>query len=151
MQTFTQFLANDAESEIDYLVLLMTIEDLEKCSLVLESNWKAAGYKDFVVRIDHADPENNQQRHVHISREKHISAKNKQVSWNQDSTRHDKKSFFEPLGKQKAVRNIAANLLDVSATALEAFNYTQDSNTTQMLFESTVVNSDDVYVIKLTI
>lgn len=148
MQTFTEFLANDAESEIDYLVLVMSEKDLTKCSIILESDWKPAGYKDFMVRVDSAKPENSQQRHVHVSRKKHTSAKNKQVSWNQDSTRHDKKSFNEPLGKQNAVRNIAANILGVKATALESFNYNEDSSTKQMLFESVSVNSDNFYFVK---
>jgi len=72
-----------------------------------------------MIRVDPMRPETKEQRHVHIAREKHTSAKNQQVAWNQDGSRHDRKSFNAGLGQQDAVRNIAAQALNISRELLE--------------------------------
>lgn len=57
-----------------------------------EGRWVSAGVKDYMYRVDrgHPDPE---VRHVHICHKKHLTAHNRQVSWNEDGTRHDPLRF----------------------------------------------------------
>ena len=50
-------------------------------------------HPDYWMRVDPARPELKQRRHVHIAHKKHLKAKGKQVAWNDDQTRHDKKNF----------------------------------------------------------
>lgn len=62
-------------------------------------------------------------RHVHIAHKKHLSSANKQVSWNDDGTRHDRGRFddgFKGIEKAKAVARIALNIAD--DIVLESFN-----------------------------
>jgi hypothetical protein len=142
MVTFKEFLAESAESEIEYLVVILPEKYISKLSIVLESIWKPAGYKDFMIRVDPARAESKEQLHVHIAHKKHTSAKNQQVSWNQSGTRHDKKHFNDALGKQDAVRNIAAKVLGVNAISLESLNGDKLENR-HLLFEAL---HDDIVV-----
>lgn len=121
MKSFKEFIAESAETEIDYLMLELTeeVSSLPRLKSLTEGRWEPAGYKDFMIRVDPMRPETKEQRHVHIAREKHTSAKNQQVAWNQDGSRHDKKSFNANLGQQDAVRNIASQALNISQELLE--------------------------------
>lgn len=124
MKSFKEFIAEMAESEIDYLVLELTEEALLLPLLqpLTEGRWEPAGYKDFMIRVDPMRPETKEQRHVHIARQKHATTKNQQVAWNQDGSRHDKKSFNTSLGQQDAVRNIAAKVLNIRQELLETLD-----------------------------
>jgi len=121
MKSFKEFIAESAETEIDYLMLELTeeVSSLPRLKPLTEGRWEPSGYKDFMIRVDPMRPETKEQRHVHIAREKHTSAKNQQVAWNQDGSRHDRKSFNAGLGQQDAVRNIAAQALNISRELLE--------------------------------
>lgn len=62
------------------------------------------------------------QRHVHIARDKYITTK-QQVAWNQNGSRHDRKSFNPNLSGIEAAKDIARNALDLpSDIALEGFS-----------------------------
>ena len=121
MKSFKEFVAVTAEAEIDYLVLELTEEafSLPRLQSLIEGRWEPAGYKDFMIRVDPMRPETKEQRHVHIARQKHTSSKNQQVAWNEDGSRHDKKSFNASLGQQDAVRSIAAQVLSIRQELLE--------------------------------
>ncbi|MDF1501807.1 DUF6367 family protein [Roseisolibacter sp. H3M3-2] len=69
------------------------------------------GHSGWAYRVDQANPGNRVRRHVHICRSKHTSAKGRQVSWNDDGSRHDKKSFDEKLGGLGAAKQIAREIL----------------------------------------
>lgn len=74
---------------------------------IVESQWRPSQSRGLLVRIDPPDPRIKQQRHVHVAREKHTSAKNMQVSWNADGSRHDNKTFNVGLGSQAAYQDAA--------------------------------------------
>ena len=69
-------------------------------------------------RVDPADPSIPLQRHVHIARKKHTSAKNQQASWNEDKTRHDKGSFNTSVGALKVVQGLARTALGLDPNAV---------------------------------
>ena len=120
MKSFKEFIAELAETEIDYLMLELTedVSSLPRLKSLTEGRWEPAGYKDFMIRVDPVRPETKEQRHVHIARQKHTSAKNQQVAWNEDGSRHDKKSFNASLGQQDArSQNRKTRLLHVCREA----------------------------------
>ena len=75
-----------------------------------EGKWIPAGVKDYMYRIDrgHHDPE---VRHVHICHEKHRTARNRQVSWNEDGTRHDPLRFDRNFVGPETAKQIARRAL----------------------------------------
>ncbi|AUG10031.1 hypothetical protein JFT91_23775 [Pseudomonas sp. TH08] len=101
--------------EITDISIILTETALSRVGVSLESHWKEAG-KGWMYRVDSADPKIPQLRHVHIAKTKNKSAKNMQVSWNVDGTRHDKASFNVDLSKQKYVRELAMRVLKLSDT-----------------------------------
>jgi hypothetical protein len=88
----------------------------ELLNIALDSIWKSSGYQDWMYRLDPENPDIPLQKHIHIARERHTSAKNMQASWNEDGSRHDKSSFNADIGKKKAVRNIAKRILKLEST-----------------------------------
>ena len=70
-----------------------------------------------MIRIDAEKPELNQKRHVHIARSKHVNSKNMQVSWNDNETKHDKKTFNQKIGSLKVVQDIAKKALKLPDNA----------------------------------
>ena len=80
-----------------------------------ESVWKPSGINNIYIRVDPERPEMKAMRHVHIAHRKHIAAPNKQVSWNDDQSRHDRHLFddgFRGIEHAKAVARIALKLPD---------------------------------------
>lgn len=85
------------------------------------------------------------QRHVHIAQKKHTSSKTKQVSWNVDGTRHDKKSFNDDVGKTKKVREIAKEVLGLSASvSLESYI---ESNTDNRLLLECLIDDQSIKIL----
>lgn len=111
------------ECEPNEISILLSDIALGCCrlNLVQESIWFDSGYKDWKYRIDPEDPRIPQKRHVHIARNKHTASKKTQASWNNDGTRHDKKSFNLDVGSIGRVREIARNVLGIpSGITLES-------------------------------
>ncbi|MEO8087539.1 MAG: DUF6367 family protein [Bacteroidota bacterium] len=107
--------------------------DNDKLASLTEGKWKPSGYKDYWERLDQPKQEFDQ-RHVHVAKVKHIKAKNKQVSWNKDGTRHDKKSFNTNFNGIERAREIARKALGLPANAkLENLNNKSEG---QLLLES---------------
>jgi hypothetical protein len=82
--------------------------------LLEHSKWKPSQYPDYWYRIDPARPELNVKRHVTIAHKKHLKAKNKQVSWSDDTTRHDKKTFDCNFTGMMTAKGIARTVLGFS-------------------------------------
>ncbi len=111
MKSFKEIL--EKNNGIDYILIEISENLIDANFLLIESQWQNSGIKNYMLRID--SPTNHtQQRHVHIAKKKHINAKTQQVAWNQDTTRHDRKSFNSKLGSNKTVQNIAKNALNLS-------------------------------------
>lgn len=99
------------------MVVVLSEEAFKSLGLheIDESRWVRSAHRGYSLRVDPARPEMSQQRHVHIAHDKHTAAKNKQVSWNADKSRHDKKSFdvaFRSMDTAKDIARAALNLPD---------------------------------------
>ncbi len=105
---FNEFLAEDG---IDYFIIEIPKEYVQKIALISEGRWVDSGKNNYMQRVDAENSSINQKRHVHIAKTKHISNKNMQASWNDDGTKHDKKTFNSNIGSISTVQNIARQAL----------------------------------------
>lgn len=112
METFKEFILELEEDGIDYILLEIAEELIDNVFLLNEGQWQESKIKNYMLRID-APTDDTQQRHVHITQKKHLHTKNKQVAWNIDGSRHDKKSFNTKLGSNKDVHKIAKDALNL--------------------------------------
>lgn len=115
--------------------IIVLFENSERGNLkpLTEGKWIPTDEKDYWIRLD--KPKNNiEQLHAHIAHKKHINTKNKQVAWNEDGTRHDKKSFNNKFNGLETAKKIAAKALDLPPnTLLENLN---NKKTGALLLES---------------
>lgn len=110
MQTFKEFREED---EIEYLIVDIPEELIDNSLLLLEGQWIDSSKKGYKMRID-KPTDHTQKLHVHIAKDKHTKSKNYQASWNQDGSRHDKKTFNTNLGSSSAIQNVARQALNIS-------------------------------------
>jgi len=115
LPTFGEFIYLE---RVDELVVCMPTTHVPAAGLLNEGRWVESGKADWMLRVDAANPAIPQQRHVHIARAKHVSAKGQQASWNEDGTRHDNGSFNVSAGSQKVVQDLARSALGISAGAI---------------------------------
>ena len=83
-----------------------------------ESRWMPSEHRGYSLRVDPARAEMHQQRHVHIARDKHVAAKHKQVAWNADGSRHDRKSFNSAFQSMAVAKDIARRALGLPSDSL---------------------------------
>lgn len=104
METFDEF------TYPYHIIVLIDEDDLPTVGQLNEGRWEPSSEKGYMQRVDqpHFDW---QLLHVHIARDKHVNTKSKQVSWNSDGTRHDKKSFNNNFIGMEAAQRIARNAL----------------------------------------
>jgi hypothetical protein len=79
-----------------------------------EAVWKAAGIFGWSYRVDPADPEKKLQRHVHVAQNIHMTAKNKQRSWNLDGTRHDSHLLNQRASGLEKAKTVARSALGLA-------------------------------------
>jgi hypothetical protein len=115
LPTFSEFIYLE---RVDELVVCIPTTHVPAAGLLNEGRWVESGKADWMLRVDAANPAIPLQRHVHIARAKHVSAKGQQASWNDDGTRHDKGSFNVSAGSQKVVQDLARSALGLSADAI---------------------------------
>jgi hypothetical protein len=85
-------LLNESEESFQIIVLIDQNFSRELTKLN-EGQWKESDEKGYYLRVD--KPKNCVEKlHVHIAKEKHKNTKNKQVAWNNDGTRHDRKHLI---------------------------------------------------------
>lgn len=109
LKTFKEFLAE----EPDYVVVQLPMDLVDKAALLNEGKWMPSGKSGWMQRVDAANPAIPLQRHVHVARSKHTSSKTQQASWNEDGSRHDKKTFNDKVGSLDAARTIAKAALNL--------------------------------------
>ena len=127
---------------LDQVVLLVPARQVPQAALLAEGRWVLSGKQDWMVRVDPADPATPTQRHVHIARAKHTTAKNQQASWNEDRTRHDRISFNVSVGALSVVQNLAKAALGLpSEVVLEHVSLAR-----QGLAESTVAEQAELAI-----
>lgn len=110
----------EQESLVDNIQVEVVLPDhvFERLTISLEADrWLPLDNK-YVYRIDPPKPEHKQRRHIHIApkQQANSSAKAKQVSWNDDGSRHDRGSFNEKLGSIKVIREFAIKKLGLPTT-----------------------------------
>ena len=107
-----------------HIIVLINENDLPNSGQLNEGQWEQSEVSGYVQRIDKPNF-NWEQLHIHIAREKNINTKNKQVSWNADGTRHDKKSFNDNFNGMETAKRIARNALGLPDNfRLENFDIT---------------------------
>lgn len=97
-------------------ILIAIEEDASAASgtlrLLQEGEWRSAGVKDYMYRIDR-DHSDSGVRHVHICHRKHLAARNRQVSWSQSGRRHDPSTFHTSFRGIETARQIARDVLNL--------------------------------------
>ncbi len=102
----------------DEVVVIAPEASIPNSALLNEGTWIESGKKDWMLRVDAADPSIPLQRHVHIACRKHTAAKSQQASWNQDGTRHDRRSFNASVGSLRVVQDLARSALNLPTNAV---------------------------------
>jgi hypothetical protein len=116
-----------------HIVVLFDKSDKDNFGFLTEGDWKPSSENGYWQRLD-TPKFGFEKLHVHIAKQKHINAKNKQVAWNDDGTRHDKKSFNQNFNGMEKAKEIARKALCLpSDTVLE--NVVNKSNG-ELLLES---------------
>jgi hypothetical protein len=116
-----------------HIIVLFDKSDKDKLGLISEGDWKPSSQKGYWQRLD-TPKFDFEKLHVHIAKQKHINAKNKQVAWNNDGTRHDKKSFNQNFNGMEKAKEIARKALGLpSDTLLENVN---NKSNGELLLES---------------
>ncbi|MCO5251075.1 MAG: DUF6367 family protein [Candidatus Kapabacteria bacterium] len=106
MKTFKEFIKQDNIYNLDYIII--EINKSEKP--LIEGYWEQSAENGYFVRLDNPHSDSGK-LHVHIAKKKHINTKTRQVSWNDDGTRHDKKSFNNSFVGLEKAKKIARNVL----------------------------------------
>jgi hypothetical protein len=109
------------ELQFEYIVVIIDAPVLDRLNreMLEEGRWVASKKRGWSLRIDPENPQLKQKRHVHITRDKHISSKNMQFAWNQNGTRHDKAAFSQNLGGIETAKKIARNALGLPDIVFE--------------------------------
>ena len=104
----------------EHVIIVLSAEAFDSLGLdqLDEGRWTPSEHRGYSLRIDPARSEMRQQRHVHIARDKHTTAKHKQVAWNADQTRHDRKSFNAAFQGMEVAKGIARKALGLPPDAL---------------------------------
>jgi hypothetical protein len=106
----------DEEHDFDHLLVVLNEFEFSQLRVALqESQWIESDVRGISYRIDPARPEMKQNRHIHIAPTNKLNAKNQQVAWNDNGTRHDKKTFNRELGSRRAIKDLAHRTLGLPA------------------------------------
>jgi hypothetical protein len=109
--------------DFPWLIVRLPEEILSNGGLLLyEGDWCPSGINNIWYRVDPAQPTLRQRRHVHVANKKHIKAPNKQASWNDDLTRHDRHKFNAALGSRRNYQAVAKIALGLPAHAILEFH-----------------------------
>jgi hypothetical protein len=100
-------------NEPEYLILEVP-KDLLRLTeqLIGESGWRPSSHANYWYRVDQARPEMHLLRHIAVAHKKHINTKTKQVSWNDNGTRHDRSTFADTFKGMQVAKAIARDVLD---------------------------------------
>ncbi|WP_147484453.1 DUF6367 family protein [Burkholderia pseudomallei] len=96
---------------LEEIFVRVSEEFLSSHILALEGRWERSDIPGWEYRLDYNQPTHPAQRHVHIRKE---GANGREVSWNDNGTRHDKHSFDDRLAAKKQAQAIARSVLKIS-------------------------------------
>lgn len=105
---FKEYIMN--EPDLITIVIDEKILSKIKYGLLSEGIWKDSHISGYMYRVDAANPQFKQKRHVHIKRKN----KSDQVSWNDDGTRHDKHKFKANMSGIEVAKQITRDVLKLS-------------------------------------
>ncbi|MFD2784102.1 DUF6367 family protein [Hymenobacter rubripertinctus] len=131
-----------------HIIVLFDKSERENLDYLVEGIWTSSGEKDYWQRLD--KPKFDfEQLHVHIARQKHINTKSKQVTWNVDGTRHDKKTFNQNFNGLEKAKEIARNALGLNSDAI--LEFIEHQGVGQLLLETVeyLPAETSVFVFKL--
>ena len=124
-----------SDESIHHYHIIVLFDKSEKGSLdyLIEGKWISSGEQDYWQRLD--KPKFDfEQLHVHIAHQKHINTKSKQVTWNTDGTRHDKKTFNQNFNGMERAKEIARNALGLKSDAI--LEFIEHQGTGKLLLET---------------
>lgn len=98
------------KEDVIHIIVLLDEYINKEIELLTEGRWEHSGIKDFWHRLDNPNFD-FEKRHIHIAHQKHINTKSQQVAWNDDGTRHDKKSFNNKFTGIETAKQIARDVL----------------------------------------
>ncbi len=116
-----------------HIVVVFDKSENDELGLITEGDWIPSCEKGYWQRID-TPKFDTQKTHIHIAKQKHINTKNKQVAWNDDGTRHDKKSFNQNFNGIEKAKKIAIKALGLSSDVV--LENLEDKYNGQLLLES---------------
>lgn len=100
----------------EQIIIDIEDQDLPEVLRFLEGKgWQKSNISGYLYRVDPCNSSMHQQRHVHIAHSRHIRSPNKQVSWNIDGSRHDKKNFDTSFAGIKNAKKIAIDVLELGS------------------------------------
>lgn len=118
-----------AEFQQENTVLLIEIDEQKfkkQIGIIEEGRWVQTGEKDYWMRVD-TPRVPCEKKHITIAHQKHIHNRDKQVTWNYDGTRKDKKTFDDSFIGIERAKEIARRKLNIPPEIkLEAYNVTED-------------------------
>jgi hypothetical protein len=126
---------NDLPADLPDIFVILTEVELAAGGLVLFEGWQPSHIKGLWYRVNPARPQNKQLRNVHVAPQKHINAKRKQASWNENTKRHDRSTFNKKFGQRADVQDVARAALGLPATAVLE-HVVIGAAATQILFEN---------------
>jgi len=129
-----------------YIIVEISNADFSKSCLenIQEGMWRDAHISGYKVRVDKSHTPDGK-RHAHIAHTKHINSKNKQVSWNNDATRHDNKTFDSNFNGLEKAKEIARKELGLPIDAILENSHTNRN----LLLEDFQIDIEDVSIIYL--
>ena len=115
IKRFANFNDNDDEQHI--IILVPQELKIESIDLLNEGIWKDSAEKGIRVRVD-APHIPSGKRHVHVARKEHQNSKDMQASWNDDGSKHDKKSFNNNFTGLERAKNAARQALGLDDSVI---------------------------------
>lgn len=95
-----------------YIIVEIDKDEFDALNILYEGNWISSNVKDIWQRVD-TPKFDHEKRHIHLAHKKHINTKSKQVAWNDDGNRHDKKTFDVNFKGMETAKKIAREVLKI--------------------------------------
>lgn len=95
-----------------YIIVEIDKDEFDALNILYEGNWTPSNVKDIWQRVD-TPKFDHEKRHIHLAHKKHINTKSKQVAWNDDGKRHDKKTFDVNFKGMETAKKITRDVLKI--------------------------------------
>lgn len=116
-----------------YIIVEIDKDEFDALNILYEGNWTPSNVKDIWQRVDKPKFD-HEKRHIHLAHKKHINTKSKQVAWNDDGKRHDKKTFDVNFKGMETAKKIARDVLKIPDDKILELN--TENNKMNLIVES---------------